>query len=206
MKILAHRGLWNQVSEKNTVNAIKQAYCNGFGIETDLRDYKEQLVISHDIATAGSPLAETIFTEYVAADSTEFMALNVKADGIQNHIKRLIEQYHIKEYAVFDMSIPEMVVYEKMNINFFTRQSEIESVPVMYDKACGVWMDEWSEDWIRKDIVENHLINGKYVGIISPEIHGRDKMKLWNELKQIKNDKLMLCTDIPFEAGRFFNE
>lgn len=206
MRILAHRGLWEQENEKNSVNAVIRAYRNGFGIETDLRDYRGKLVISHDIATEGSPPAEELFLEYAKAGSDGFLALNVKADGIQWHIKQMVGHYHVKNYAVFDMSIPEMVVYEKMGINFFTRQSEIESEPAMYDKACGVWMDEWAEDWIRGDTVEGHLRNGKYVGVISPEIHGRDKARLWDELKYIKSDKLMLCTDTPLEARRFFDE
>ena len=51
MKILAHRGAWNTSDEKNTVLAIKRAFCHGWGIETDVRDYCGKLVISHDIAS-----------------------------------------------------------------------------------------------------------------------------------------------------------
>ena len=51
MQILAHRGLWTQTEEKNTVSAIKYAFQSGFGIETDLRDFQEKLVISHNVAT-----------------------------------------------------------------------------------------------------------------------------------------------------------
>ena len=181
-----------------------QTFQNGFGIETDLRDYQEQLVISHNVATPASPLAQALFEAYRAADCTAFLALNIKADGIQDLLKPLLDRYQIKNYALFDMSVPEMVVYEKMHLNFFSRQSELETQPVLYDKACGVWMDEWAEDWISAKAVLEHLENGKYVGIISPEIHGRNPMHLWGELQQIKDDKVLLCTDVPLEARRFF--
>lgn len=53
MYILAHRGYWLYKEEENTLDAFQRAYENGFGIETDVRDYNEQLVISHNIPAAG---------------------------------------------------------------------------------------------------------------------------------------------------------
>ena len=46
MKIIAHRGFWIKDSEKNTVKAFERALENGFGIETDLRDYNQKIVAS----------------------------------------------------------------------------------------------------------------------------------------------------------------
>lgn len=39
MIILSHRGLWNKSSEQNTLEAFNLSFENGFGVETDLRDY-----------------------------------------------------------------------------------------------------------------------------------------------------------------------
>ena len=48
IKIIAHRGFWKIESEKNTMLALERAIENGFGFETDLRDYAGKLVISHN--------------------------------------------------------------------------------------------------------------------------------------------------------------
>lgn len=49
IKILAHRGFWKEETEKNTKIAFERAFNSGFGIETDLRDIKGEIVISHNM-------------------------------------------------------------------------------------------------------------------------------------------------------------
>ena len=61
MRILSHRGLWHEQSERNTLSALKKSLEHGFGFESDLRDYKGRLVVSHDPANADSCPAALIF-------------------------------------------------------------------------------------------------------------------------------------------------
>ena len=44
--------------KKNTLSAFTRAFDNGFGVETDLRDYNGTLVISHDVPQEESLLFE----------------------------------------------------------------------------------------------------------------------------------------------------
>ena len=53
VEILAHRGFWKKESEKNTQIAFERAFDKGFGIETDLRDIKGEIVISHNMPVGG---------------------------------------------------------------------------------------------------------------------------------------------------------
>ena len=48
MKMLAHRGYWNKTIERNSSLALLKALENGYGFESDVRDYKEKLVGSHE--------------------------------------------------------------------------------------------------------------------------------------------------------------
>lgn len=205
MNILAHRGAWKEEKEKNSVEAIRRAFGNGWGVETDLRDFMGRLVISHDISTGRSADFDDVLREYKESGMSGFLAVNIKADGLQSLFSDAVKRYNIEKYAVFDMSVPEQVMYEQWNIPFFSRQSEIEKTPVMYEKACGIWMDEWRESWIDQKEIERHLDHGKIVGIISPEIHGRDNSKLWNILKQTDSGNVYLCTDEPWTAEEVFN-
>lgn len=206
MNILAHRGFWSTLEEKNSIQSLTNAIGCNWGIETDIRDYNGKLVISHDIPTSSSEMVEIFFENYYEGKHNEFLALNIKSDGIQTLLLEQLYKYHIENYAVFDMSIPEQVVYDRLGMKYFTRQSDLEVVPVMYEKALGVWIDTWYEEWITAEIICDHLEKGKNVAVISPEIHGRDECELWNILKNIHSDKLWLCTDKPKEAERFFNE
>lgn len=208
MEILAHRGVWVQTKEKNSIYALEKAFFEGVGIETDVRDYDGELVVSHDIADNTCELFETILDKYVRTVEKKYIAINIKADGLQEKLITLLEKYKINKYFVFDMSVPEMVVYSKNNINFFTRHSDIEPTCVLYEKAQGVWLDSfYSSDWLSLDIMAQHLNNKKMICIISPEIHGFEYMKLWEMIKNKKlysNPSVMLCTDKPSEARRFF--
>lgn len=207
MLILAHRGFWTVPEEKNTLEAFEKAFSNGYGIETDVRDYMEDLVISHNVADASCPKFTEMLDVYKKVGKDVPLALNVKADGIQSLLKKYLEEYGITNYFMFDMSVPEQVVYVRDGFNTFTRQSEFELTPSMYSDACGVWMDEFSTEWMAPEYFEGHLKEGKKIGVISPEIHGNDEIRIWDMIKPYKNDdKLMLCTDIPKKAEAYFNE
>ena len=49
MQILSHRGLWKSKNEQNTKQSFEISLEKNFGIETDVRDYNGELVISHDM-------------------------------------------------------------------------------------------------------------------------------------------------------------
>lgn len=208
MKVMAHRGLWESTDERNSLPALRRAINKGYGIETDIRDYMGRLVISHNIADSASPLLESFFIDYISVGSNVPLALNVKADGIQKELYNLIFKYEINNYFIFDMSVPEMVMYKKNEMNFFTRHSDIEEQCVLYDDAIGVWLDSfYEEEWLKADIIKKHLNDKKAVCIISSEIHGFDEKYMWDMLKKenLESDDIMLCTDKPEEAEAFFN-
>ena len=105
------------------------------------------------------------------------------------------------------MSLPQMLSYRAAGLVFFTRQSEFEKVPLLYDNAAGVWLDCFvSDDWISSELIQNHLDSGKKVCVVSPELHGRSPFELWKRLKQIDSSDLFLCTDLFKKAQKFFGD
>lgn len=207
MKILAHRGYWRAPDERNTSAALRRALESGFGFESDIRDYRGELVISHNIADAACQRAEEVF-QWLAEHGDRFcFAVNIKADGLIGPLAGLLEKYHIANYFAFDMSVPQMVEYADMGLTYFTRQSEVELEPVMYDGAAGVWIDGFRDtDWITAELLQSHIAAGKTVCLVSPELHGRPHMDLWKKVKAfgLDRDRVLLCTDRPGEAAAFF--
>lgn len=210
MKILAHRGYWNKFAPKNTILAIKMALERGYGFESDVRDFEGNVVISHDIADSNCQKAEEIFKLLHDYSNNYTFAINIKADGLKNLLSNLLYVYDIHNYFLFDMSIPQMVEFKEKGLRFFTRQSEVESFPCMYEDAAGIWIDGfWSTDWITKDIILNHLEHNKDVCLVSPDLHSNQNFRdFWKKLKgyNMDTDRIMLCTDYPDEARNFFNE
>lgn len=208
MIILSHRGYWKETHEKNLPIAFERSFSLGFGTETDIRDYKDKLVISHDMADEKCISVKEMFEIYNKYDNTLPLALNIKADGLQTKLKELLEEYNITNYFVFDMSVPDGLGYLKQNMKAFTRESEYEKVPSFYDEACGIWLDEFQEHWITKEVIEKHIKNNKQICIVSPDLHKREYIKEWQHYKIIEKelgiDNLMICTDYPEIAKEFF--
>lgn len=210
MTILAHRGCWASENEKNSLSAIRRALEQGFGFESDIRDYRGKLVISHNIADESSPEAEAVFKYLKEFGDRYCFAVNVKADGLKELIGRALKKYGVENYFLFDMSVPQMMEFHGTGFIFFTRQSEAEREPVMYSEAAGVWLDGfWGVEWITERLLKAHLAAGKTVCLVSPELHGRkDYREFWEKLRGYSIDfgRVFLCTDYPEEAGRFFGK
>lgn len=216
MIILAHRGMWTAPAEKNTAGALSLAWANGYGIETDIRDHDGVLVISHDPPTGTALLtADELFRRYKDLGAGTTLALNIKADGLQDRLAELLIRHAIApdSYFVFDMAVPDALGYLRRGVPCFTRESEYETAPAFLERAQGVWMDCFHDDWIDQGAMERHLRSGRRLALVSPELHGRPHSQAWSvwrkalrSLGDREAEKgVLLCTDFPEEAGRYFD-
>jgi len=203
--ILSHRGYWKDTAEKNRPEAFVRSFDLGYGTETDVRDMKGELMISHDMPTGG----EITLTEMLAILSRRDlpMAMNIKADGLARALDAQMKAAGLTQWFTFDMSVPEMVVQLGLGLPVFTRASEYEQPPACYDRAAGVWLDAFKSEWYAARDVEAFLRDGKRVCIVSPELHKRPHEGLWAMLRESnlhRHETLMLCSDIPEDATRYF--
>jgi glycerophosphoryl diester phosphodiesterase len=209
MIVLSHRGYWKEISEKNSATAFHRSFSLGFGTETDIRDFDGKLVISHDPASRDSISLEEFFDIYNTYSKKLMLALNIKSDGLQKKLQSALAEFGIGQYFIFDMAVPDGLLYLRQGMATYTRHSEYETVPAYYEDAKGVWLDEFHEHWITSDVIESHLGKGKAVCIVSPDLHSRPYNKEWEHYreleKKIGKDRLMLCTDFPEEAREFFD-
>jgi len=208
LEVLSHRGYWKKITEKNQSAAFERSFSLGFGTETDIRDYKGELVISHDIADDKCITVKEMFEIYNKYDYNLPLALNIKADGLQVKLKELLDEYKIENYFVFDMSVPDGLGYLKQDIKAFTRESEYEKIPSFYDEAYGIWLDEFQGHWITQEVIEKHIKNRKQICIVSPDLHKREYKNEWQHYKEIEKElgvnNMMICTDYPEIAKEFF--
>lgn len=202
MKLLAHRGIWHTLEEKNTRNALSLALTSGWGIETDIRDLNGELVISHDMPLTGALPLEAFLCDYSKSSSQAMLALNIKADGLSKPLLALLEKYSINRYFCFDMSIPETLNYLSTGLNTYVRVSEYEQNDVLLGKSHGIWFDGFKSLTFNSNNTQRWLLSGKGVCVVSPELHGRDPSAFWHSLKELPFELLMhpnfmLCTDHP---------
>lgn len=206
MEIIAHRGYWETQEEKNTEVAFARAFQNGFGVETDFRDFNSKLVIAHNIPTGDEMSAEDFFRLYSKIGNGLPLALNVKADGLQERFANLLEKYQVENYFLFDMSIPDTLGYVNKNLKIFSRHSEYEKDLPFYQYSDGVWMDCFNSDWFNEEQIISHIGAGKKVCIVSPELHKREIGEVWSKYRVKTDGGLSICTDLPQKAASFFNQ
>lgn len=205
MNILSHRGYWLEVNEKNSERAFKKSFDLGFGTETDVRDCNGKLVIAHDVPN-GNEMQLTDFVKIIGKRQLP-LAVNIKADGLALLLKQAMDNAGVVDWFVFDMSVPDMRAYLQAGVSVFARMSEVEKEPAWFNQVTGIWLDSFHDIWYDANQILALLHNGKRVCIVSPELHGREFELLWQMLLPLSmHSDLMLCTDFPERARKFFGE
>ncbi|MGO9133994.1 MAG: phosphodiesterase [Methylovirgula sp.] len=202
MNILSHRGFWRAEAEKNARAAFAATLSAGFGTETDVRDALGDLVVSHDPPSGAAMRWADLLDMFDGSGLP--LAVNVKADGLCTALAQAFDGRAIDWFA-FDMSAPETVRYMRAGLPYYTRHSDVEPDPILYDDAKGVWLDSFNALWFGAQHIADHLARGKAVCVVSEELHGREPAALWHMLKAMGPHKnLSLCTDRPDAAREYF--
>ncbi len=210
MEIISHRGYWLDASEKNALSAFERSFSLGYGTETDVRDCQGRLVISHDIPTGKEISFDDMLAIYNKHKCSGTLAINIKADGLQDLLLASLNEFNVKNYFIFDSSIPDSLVSMRKGLNTFLRFSEYEQPNSLWKNCNGIWFDKFNSDnSFDLDIISRLVSDNMTVSIVSEELHGRDSRNLWNAIYQLgenitKSDNLILCTDIPEEAKGYF--
>ncbi|MCY1740374.1 phosphodiesterase [Ensifer sp. SL37] len=208
MQIISHRGYWHQPSEKNTRVAFERSFTLGFGTETDVRDAllegEPTLVISHDVPRGG----ELLFSDMIAIakeHGSPLLALNIKSDGLSDLLQRELAAAAYDNYFLFDHSVPDLIQCERRRLNCFTRLSEFEPHPPLYEASgvVGVWVDAFLPGrWYDADLIKRILDEGKHVALVAPDLHHRNEelgtFLAWVTASGLsKQTNLVICTDLP---------
>lgn len=200
MYIYAHRGLWNgDCSLQNSPLAIENAFMVGLGVEIDLWKILDKIFITHEGDSMNFEFAE--FFKIWSRYSYLPVAFNVKSDGIANHLGQKDIKFE-KPSFFFDMSYPELVKFKKNSLPFASRISELEPINSGMKAEELFWLDSFYSEWWIQEFKSVKSIFKKSV-IVSPELHNREHMEVWNFLKTQK--PYGVCTDFPLELLEFIS-
>lgn len=201
--VLCHRGIWSSVLEQNSQNSFKLAALQGMGIELDIRDYRAELVVSHNVPLGNEPKLAEVLAELVELNYQGYLALNVKSDGLLDLIQKDKNLNQIQHFF-FDMAAPEAVQYRSRGLACATRLSEVEETresPRVEAEPGIYWLDSFFGDWWLNMEWDDFFPRGAKVFVVSPELHGRDHNPAWEKvLTWIQEGKdVGVCTDYPQE-------
>ena len=196
-QIFAHRGFWKEGGfAPNSRESLESAFEKGFAVETDVRDQQEEIVISHD--PCGSSTYSSFNKELLALGG---IAINIKSDGLVPRFAELREHLQESQSFVFDCSFPQILQFRKASIPHALRISEYEKeLPWNPDY---IWLDAFNDDWWVKDAKIRKLMDQTPTIIVSPELHGREFLLVWEEFSKLAQEveNIGICTDFPLQLA-----
>jgi hypothetical protein len=180
----------------NTIEELKKIP-KEYGIELDLRDFGDRLILQHDPFKDGED-----FEEYLKHYNHGTMILNIKSERIEYRVLELIQKYNIKKYFFLDCSFPMIYTLSKAGErNIALRFSEFEGMDTilqMKGKVNWVWVDCFTKLPIDKNNYKILKESGFKICLVSPELQGQnDKLTKYKEY--LKNNNIVfdaICTKI----------
>ncbi|MDZ4728253.1 MAG: hypothetical protein SH817_19020 [Leptospira sp.] len=175
----------------NTIEELKSVPLE-FGVELDLRDNGNQIIIQHDPFKAG-----TNFEEYLKSYNHELMICNVKSERIENRVKELLSKFNIHKYFFLDSSFPMIIqLSNQLEKNIAVRFSEFETIETVLSlsgKIDWVWVDCFTKFPLDNKTYNILKSNGFKLCLVSPELQGRKE-----DIELFKN--IIINENIIFDA------
>ena len=115
MQIISHR--------VNTIDELKSTPLN-YGVEIDLRDSGDKLILQHDPFSKGED-----FEEFLKYYQHRTIILNIKSERIEEKVLDILRSYQVCDYFFLDSSFPMIyLLSSKGESNVAVRFSEFEKV------------------------------------------------------------------------------
>jgi hypothetical protein len=183
MNIILHR-----------INTIKKLSATPikFGVEIDIRAYKNKLILNHDPLLNGDRL-----DDYLDNFKHNFIVANIKEAGVENEVLLKFKKRNIKNFFLLDVEFP--YIYKAIKKKFkkigirFSEFEPIETLTLFKKKIDWVWIDTFTKFPINNENIK--LLDCFKKCIVCPERWGRknDIIKYKNLIikKNYKIDSVM---------------
>jgi len=165
------------------------------GIEFDLRDSNNKIIVTHDPFTEGEE-----FEEFLSKISKRFLIVNIKSEGIEMRVLELLKKYEFEEFFLLDCSFPSILklfkLGEKRIALRFSEYENFANIIDNKDKVSWVWVDCFTHFPLTKSIEEEFHSHGLKICIVSPELQGQPEL-IYKYKKYIYNENISvdaICT------------
>ena len=186
MEYIAHR--------INTIKELKEIP-KEYGIEIDLRDYGDKIILQHDPFKDGED-----FEEFLKNYDHGTIILNIKSENIEHKVLGILKKHNIEKYFFLDSSFPMIYHLSKSDEkNIALRFSEFEGIDTilkMTGKIKWVWIDCFTKLPINSENYKLLKENGFKICLVSPELQGQNE-KIESYKKYLKNEGVIfdaICT------------
>ena len=182
----------HRINNSNDLKTVKDTQ----GIELDLRDKEDKLILSHDPFRDGEN-----FEDFLKKFNKKLIILNIKSERIEFKVLELLKKYNIEEYFFLDSTFP--MIYQLNQINEqniairFSEFESIESVEKVKHMVKWVWIDCFTYFPLTKEIYNKIKEYNLKICLVSPELqkHGIEKIQDYKKIIKENNFHIdAICT------------
>lgn len=181
------------------VNKIEELKCipKSFGVEVDVRTYKNKLILSHEPFSDGD-----LLDDYLSNFNHALIVLEIKEEGIEKKVINASKKHGIKNYFLLSVSFPFIYILSKNGVKkIAVRYSEFEDILTclsLKNKVEWVWVDSFTRLPLDKESFAKLKSANFKVCLVSPERWGRqqDIEKYVDYLKDNKINIDAVMTDM----------
>lgn len=190
MELIAHR--------INTVTQLQEVPAE-FGVELDLRDRGERLILQHDPFEDGED-----FEDFLRHYRHGTLILNIKSERIEHRVLELLQRYRIPRYFFLDSSFPMIQLLSgagERNVALrFSEVEGLETLLAMRGRVDWVWVDCFTRQPLTREAYRLLKEAGFKLCLVSPELQGRPAeipaYRAELEAQEIVLDAV--CTKLPY--------
>ncbi len=169
-----------------------------FGVEIDLRSKNKKIYLHHDPFKKGES-----FEKWIKHFKHKIIVLNVKEEGLEFKILRILKRNKIKNFFFHDQTFSTLIknmFKTKVSIRH-SEYEELKKKDYLFKKIKWVWLDNFTEIQLTKKFYGYLKSKKVKICIVSPELVKKSRENEIKKLvKNLKKNKFKLdavCTKKP---------
>ena len=181
-----------------TISKLKKTPIN-FGVEIDLRSENKIIYLNHDPFKKG-----IIFQNWLKKFKHKIIVLNVKEEGLENKILKILSKKKIKKFFFHDQTFSTLLK-NMLKTNVSIRYSEYEDLKnknYLFSKIKWLWLDNFKKIDMDDNFYKYLKRKKVKICLVSPELIKKNRVnEISNLYKYLKKKKFLIdavCTKKPY--------
>ena len=161
---------------KHRVNNSKELkrLDNKYGVEIDLRSKNKSIYLHHDPYIKGE-----LFSRWIKNYNHKLLVLNVKEEGLEGQILKVLNKNKIKNYFFHDQTFSTVLKtmnYTKVSVRY-SEYEGLKNINKLFNKIKWLWVDNFTKISLDKKFYFFLKKQKVKICIVSPELVKKDRIK-----------------------------
>ena len=162
----------------NSIKKLKSTPFN-FGVEIDLRSKKNKIYLHHDPFKKG-----VSFEKWIKYYKHKIIVLNVKEEGLEKSILKILKKYRIKNFFFHDQTFSTLLKnMSKTKVSVrYSEFEDLKNIKYLFKKIKWIWIDNFSVIKLEKKFYSYLKRKKVKICLVSPELVKKSRV---SEVKKI---------------------